>query len=179
MHICVSLCKKRKRLHIYSYVFATCVWICMQNICIRVFVAYVCHEWVCVHVALSDLPPGLYGPNQMVGNINFTIPSPPPSPPLSSSNFFSILALLPSSSSPPSLLPSSVSCFLWRCDYVPPLSTSDLRALCVCVAICMCTCVCVWWLVGDLSSPALGIVRRNSRTTSPDECLHSQLQPLH
>lgn len=29
---------------------------------------------LCVHVALSDLPPGLCGPNQMVGNINFTIP---------------------------------------------------------------------------------------------------------
>lgn len=27
-----------------------------------------------VHVALSDLPSGLCGPNQMVGNINFTIP---------------------------------------------------------------------------------------------------------
>lgn len=38
---------------------------------------------MCVWVTLSDLPPGLYGPNQMVGNINFTILSPPP-PPLSS-----------------------------------------------------------------------------------------------
>ena len=106
------------------------------TVCMCVY-ACVCVGGVRVHVALSDLPSGLYGPNQMVGNINFTITSPPPPPPLlpfpplSLYMFSSLLA--PPSSSPPSLLPSSLPYSLRRCDYVPPLSTSDLRgSVCVC-----------------------------------------------
>lgn len=180
--------------HISTLYACVCLHACVHAFmlaCMCYMSKYVCvsththrqtrYKCVCVHLALSDLPPGLYGPNQMVGNINFTIPSPhlspPPSPPLSLNNFSPLLPLLPSSSSPFPLHPSSVSCSLWRCDYVPPLSTSDLRVQCV--YVCVHLHVCVWWLVGDLSNPALGIVQHNSRTTSPDECLHSQLQPFH
>lgn len=129
-----------------------CMLVCL-HLCLLAFTVYhnpcvcLCVMSVCVHVALSDLPRGLYGPDQMVGNINFTIPSPPPPPLLLSPCIISPL-VLPSPPAPLLLLSSPPRC-LTLCGGVitfPPLSTSDLRGS-VCASGCVYLCVFGDWLV--------------------------------
>lgn len=176
--LCVFLhaCESEHRMSVLhacvpAFMF-TCIYCISQSVCV-----FVCYECLCACGSIWSASWALWPrSNGRKHQFHYPVSSSSPSPPLSLYNFSSCLAL-PPSSSPPSLLPSSVPHSLRRCDYVSSSEHQWSKGFSVCVW--MCVSVCVWWLVGDLSSPALRIVWRNSRTTSPDECLHSQLQPLH
>lgn len=132
---CVSVC----------FVLMLCVW--WKTLCVLLFqqlegscemilwamtsckVHDVYSVCMCVRVTLSDLPPGLYGPNQMVGNINFTILSPPP-PPLSS--------YYPSAPSSPLLLSSPRSPEMW-------LRSSSEHHWSEGFSVCVVCLVTAWW----------------------------------
>lgn len=148
-----------------------CIFSSMMHLCWLACGVCAFHErsGMCVHAALSDLAPGLLGPNQMVGNINFTISLPPSPPPFLSSSLVADFSPLFIPSSPLHLhpfLPQNLSLCGGVITFLLWAPVIWGFSVCVCSG-------------GDLSGLALGIVLCKPWTMCPDECSHSQLQPLH